>query len=179
MWLYFCSLLYIFPHKAQAVASARVVNNCPYPIYIRSVLASDIGEPFLLHPGDLYTEPYRPQVCYNNIPNKSPPSNCSGVSIKIGKSLSMPSITQFEYTYVPNATPDLYYDISDINDAFPRQFCQYGYTLSMEDDNCKKINCPPNCKENCSAIYNYYNDDLATSGCDSRYGLDFTVCSYC
>ncbi|KAH6871058.1 hypothetical protein B0T10DRAFT_592833 [Thelonectria olida] len=88
------------------------------------------------------------------------------------------AVTQFEYTYDPTLYPgtDLYYDVSDINDAFPRQFCDYGVALKPDRPECPSVLCPPDCQKNCSAVYNYYNDDFATHGCDSDASLTLFLC---
>ncbi|KAH6865345.1 BYS1 domain-containing protein, partial [Thelonectria olida] len=88
------------------------------------------------------------------------------------------AVTQFEYTYDPTLYPgtDLYYDVSDINDAFPRQFCDYGVALKPDRSECPSVLCPPDCQKNCSAVYNYYNDDFATHGCDSHASLTLFLC---
>lgn len=99
---------------------ARVENHCPFPIYLQSV-QQPVPQPnpvYQIDPGQTYSENYKPV------------ESGTGVSIKISRMEQGPSIvdpiTQFEYAFVPSQSPNLFYDLSDINDADPRQFCEFG-----------------------------------------------------
>lgn len=144
-----------------------------------------------LSPGESYSETYRYASAYNPATNAD---SSIGVSIKItsDRRLSQATteseriaafqsspITQLEYTYDPTLypAPDLYYDVSDIDDTSPRQFCQYGITLQPESAECQPVTCLPDCHRNCSAVYNYADDDFATYGCHSDSALTMLLCS--
>ena len=89
------------------------------------------------------------------------------------------AVTQFEYTYDPQvdpSLPDLYYDMSDVDDQLPRQFCPWSYTLEPGSSRCRRVRCPANCSQICTEVYNVHDDDHATAGCDSGIGLTLTLC---
>jgi hypothetical protein len=145
-----------------ASPQARVVNNCPFTIYLQSVQteASHIEE---LTPGDVYTEELKLAL------------NGTGVSIKISRSIQAlvsavaGAITQLEYAYTPWMLPypDVYYDVSDIDDRQPRQFCDYGFALQGPRVDCPTVTCPPDCGNFCAEVYNKPKDDYATRACQS------------
>jgi hypothetical protein len=172
-----------------AQSQAGVFNKCDFSVYLRSVQA-DIADVVTLLPGESYHETYRHGVTYYA---ETGSDVTVGVSIKITtdqrlsqaasdgdrvSAFDSSAVTQFEYTYDPTLYPgtDLYYDVSDINDAFPRQFCDYGVALKPDRSECPSVLCPPDCQKNCSAVYNYYNDDFATHGCDSDASLTLFLC---
>lgn len=159
--------LYLFLQVVLASPGARVVNHCPFTVYIQSVQqeSSDIHE---LQPGGLYSEAYKTVV------------DGTGVSIKIatavlGASLATP-LTQFEYTFVPWQNPDLFYDVSSINDQAPRQFCQYGLSVQPSSAECALIVCQADCGNFCSQVYNVPNDNFATKGCRASGDTILTLC---
>ncbi|KAH6883497.1 hypothetical protein B0T10DRAFT_410933, partial [Thelonectria olida] len=88
------------------------------------------------------------------------------------------AVMLFEYAYNPtlHAGADLYYDASDINDAFPRQFCDYGLALKPDRSEYPSVLCPPDCQGNRSAVYHYEDDGSATHGCDSDTSLTLFLC---
>ncbi|KAJ2982411.1 hypothetical protein NQ176_g1406 [Zarea fungicola] len=162
----FAAFSFIF-HVALASPGARVVNRCPFAVYLQSVQQAP-SETHELQPGDLYFEAYKPVI------------DGTGVSIKIatanlGTSLAGP-LTQFEYAFVPGQNPDLYYDISSINDMAPRQFCQYGLHVQPSSAECASIDCPSDCGNFCSQVYNEPNDDFATKGCHASGDTTLTLC---
>lgn len=145
---------------------ARVENHCPFPIYLRSVqqLILEPSPVYRIDPGQAYSENYKPV------------NNGTGVSIKISRVLSMTGpITQFEYAFVPQQTPNLFYDLSDINDGNPRQFCDFGLALYPSSLECSPIICPADCRRSCSQVYNKFDDDSATRGCHEE-SLALIVC---
>ncbi|EXU95176.1 hypothetical protein X797_011750 [Metarhizium robertsii] len=166
---------------AHALGHAIVINRCPFSVFLASVQATS---PFVLElpPGDTYVETYRPV------------ENGTGVSIKItsdicvGKTLTdvgranafaSSSKTQLEYSYVPSQHPtDLYYDLSDINDEFPRQFCAYGVALHTSASDCPGVLCPSSCDDVCPNVYNDPNDNHATKGCRSSVDIALALCAY-
>lgn len=159
--------LYLFFQAVLANPGARVVNHCPFTIYIQSV-QQESSQTHELQPGDFYFEGYKTVV------------NGTGVSIKMatanfGASPAGP-LTQFEYAFVPWQDPDLYYDVSSINDIAPRQFCQYGLSLRPSSAECAPIVCPPDCGNFCSQVYNKPNDDVATKGCHASGDTTLTLC---
>ncbi|KAK8140587.1 hypothetical protein G3M48_003502, partial [Beauveria asiatica] len=115
-----------------------------------------IPEPFpvyQINSGQTYSEDYKPV------------ENGTGVSIKISRMQTIAGpITQFEYAFVPEQSPSLFYDLSDINDANPRQFCEFGLALYPSFRECSPVICPANCGQFCSQVYNKFNDDYATQG---------------
>lgn len=137
---------------------ARVENHCPFPIYLQSVQRPPTRQNpvYRIDPGQTYSENYKPVL------------DGTGVSIKISKMAStvVAPVTQFEYAFVPGQSPNLFYDLSDINDADPRQFCEFGLALYSSSAQCPTVVCPPNCAQFCSQVYNKFNDDYATKGCD-------------
>ncbi len=136
---------------------AHVKNQCNSPIYLQSVQPPDIPAPAVkINPGEIYSEDYKPVV------------HAAGVSIKNSKAEAggtvADPITQFEYSFVPDQLPDLYYDISNINNAQPRQFCEFGLALYPSSPQCPAIVCPPDCTEFCPQVYNMPSSH-ATNGC--------------
>lgn len=159
--------LYLFLQVVLASPGARVVNHCPFTVYLQSVQqeSSDIHE---LQPGASYSEVYKTVV------------GGTGVSIKLatavlGASLADP-LTQFEYAFVPWQNPDLFYDVSSINDQAPRQFCQYGLRIQPSSAECASIVCPADCGSFCSQVYNVPNDNFATKGCRASGDTILTLC---
>ncbi len=158
---------------AVAGPQARVVNSCPFAVYLQSVQLEARPMQYL-GPGAVYSEDCRPVV------------EGTGVSIKIAKALQLDSwhidndgpVTQFEYGYTPWQLPsDLYYDVSDINDAAIRQFCSYGLEVQHSAPECPQIVCPPGCDTFCLQAYNQPND-IATKGCHSGGDITLTLCAY-
>jgi hypothetical protein len=177
--------------SGRAQSQARVLNKCPFPVYIRSVLGD---EPLvqIVPPGEAYAETYRHLSAYNPAYGYN---TSVGVSIKIVRGPEISSnmeeekkmalfhqwgaVTQFEYTYDPSLgpdLPDLYYDISEIDDRSPRQFCQWGYSIRPDSSSCEEVVCPARCDSNCANVYNVWNDDHATRGCSSEVGLSLVLC---
>lgn len=159
--------LYFFLRAAMASLEARVENQCPFPVYLQSVQTepSEIRE---IQPGNVYSEGFKPV------------QDGTGVSIKIAMaslatSLAGP-ITQFEYAFVPWQTPNLFYDISSINDEVPRQFCQHGLTVRPSSAECAPIVCSPGCLDFCSQVYNKPDDDFATTGCNTSGDITLVLC---
>lgn len=134
---------------------ARVENHCPFPVYLRSVqqLILEPSPVYQIDPGQAYSEIFKPV------------DNGTGVSIKISRGQSVIGpITQFEYSFVPQQTPNLFYDLSDINDGNPRQFCDFGLALYPYSPEFSPIICPADCRRSCSQVYNKFDDDSATRG---------------
>lgn len=159
--------LYLISHVVLASPGARVVNYCPFTVYVQSV-QQEPSEIYEVSPGGSYSEAYRTVI------------DGTGVSIKIatatlGASLADP-LTQFEYAFVPWQNPDLFYDVSSINDQAPRQFCQYGLRVQPSSAECASIVCPADCGNFCSQVYNEPNDDFATKGCRASGDTILTLC---
>lgn len=178
-------------HACWAQSQARVLNSCSFPVYIRSVQGDD-PPVNILSPGEMYAEQYRYLSAYNPAVGYN---TSVGVSIKIARGLDISpdmdqqqrvdsfdksgAVTQFEYTYDPfvkPGMPDLYYDISDIDDRPTRQFCQWGLSLQPDSPSCEAVSCPAQCGSNCAAVYNVWNDDEATHACGSEIGMTLMLC---
>lgn len=178
-----------FCWSCQAVSQARIFNQCDFPVYVRSVLG-DSPAVGVVNPGDSYVEDYRYLSAFNPAYGHN---TTVGVSMKIVHDATVDhamsdqeriaafdgasTVTQLEYTYDPSLTPDLYYDISDINDERPRQFCQWGLELLPDSPECATVSCPSNCGQDCPAVYNAWNDDHATHGCSSSVGITLLLCT--
>jgi hypothetical protein len=175
--------------RCNGLATATVSNRCIFPVYLKSV---QLSETLLqtLFPGDCYNESYRYASAFN--PAIGALSSV-GVSIKIttnetvgqysdetarNAAFDSSAVTQFEYTYepVPYPSPDLYYDLSDLDDNMPRQFCDYGIRLEASSVECDTITCLPDCSRVCSDAYNN-PDDIATHACYSTANLNLILCS--
>lgn len=179
--------LYALAGTATATAKATIVNACPFVVYVSSVQSPTITQTVQeLKPGESYAENYKPRICFDAENN-----TCTGTSIKISRSPSLVPLSQFEYTFIPEnsdtSMPDLFYDMSDIDDGRPRQFCQYGYSLKsvcnervcfIPRNECVEVSCLPACDLTCPNVYNVYNDDFATHACRSHVGLSLVLCDY-
>lgn len=174
------SVLALLIASAYAVSKARVQNNCSFPIFLSPVQVEANLPITTLQPGKTYQENYRLKMAMAGRPP-------TGVSIKVssdprmgdrkdGNDLSGIPLTQLEYTYDPAMWPDLFYDISDINDHEPRQFCHSGLRLIPDRKTCPTITCPPGCGSFCSQAYNK-PDDLGTKACSSDTGITLLLCS--
>lgn len=173
--------------RCNGLAKAIVSNRCSFPVYLKSVqLNASILQ--TLFPGEHYSETYRYVSAFN--PATGTLSSV-GVSIKIttneavGQCSDEPTrnatfdssaVTQFEYTYEPASLPDLYYDLSDINDAMPRQFCGYGIKIEPWSVDCDTIACKPDCSRPCGVAYNNPAEN-ATHACHSSVSLNLILCS--
>jgi hypothetical protein len=173
----------------SAISHARILNRCAFPVYIRSVLA-DSPTVISIDPGASFVEQYRSLVNFNPAYGYD---TTVGVSMKIVRDAKVGqavndqqriaafetagALTQFEYTYDPSLSPDVYYDVSDVDDASPRQFCQWGLKVVPDSPECETISCPASCAQECAAVYNVWNDDHATHGCNSNIGMTLVLCS--
>ena len=182
------TLLSNFVPFAFGIGTAQIINRCRFPVYITSVQV-DSSPVYALEPGDRYSEEYE----FMSAPNAATGYNATvGVSMKVTRDsrvgqnsegqiqvFDSAALTQFEYTYDPTLQPgpDLYYDISAINDATPWQFCQWGMILYTDDLACPTISCPSDCLEPCSAVYNVWNENSATHGCYSYVDLTLELCN--
>lgn len=153
-------------------ADAHVKNRCPFTVYVQSVQQQE-SRVYSIDPGMSYSEVYKPAV------------SGTGVSIKIGRNVVsdvsgghvLGPITQLEYAYTPWRSPSLWYDLSDINDEKPRQFCDHGIVLQPSSPQCPVVDCPPDCRSVCSRVYNKFDDDYATKGCLEVVDLTLTLCT--
>ncbi|KAK3934014.1 hypothetical protein QBC46DRAFT_274646 [Diplogelasinospora grovesii] len=181
-------LLFGMAERCNALARVIVLNRCSFPVYLKSVQLNETP-PQALFPGDCYSETYRYASAFNPATGNF---SAVGVSIKIttdeavgqsldetGRSAAFDSsaVTQFEYTYdpVPYPLPDLYYDLSDINDTMPRQFCGYGIRIEPSSAECNTIACTPDCSQACVDAYNNPADN-ATHACYSTVNLNLILC---
>lgn len=146
-----------------------MVNKCSFPVLLQSVQRDVLASQELI-PGATYAEDFKPET------------EGTGVAIKVGNAsagmLGGQSILQFEYSYKPGQSPDLFYDISDINNSKPRQFCQYGYQIESDSPMCRAIKCLPDCQNFCPQVYNTPSENYATAGCNSNVSLSLILCSY-
>ncbi|EEH17357.2 hypothetical protein PABG_07518 [Paracoccidioides brasiliensis Pb03] len=142
---------------ATLAGTAKVQNNCGYPVYLWSV-GGDNGQMNVIPPNHSYAEQYR--VARNG----------GGISLKISKNQNLASITQFEYTLAGNK---LFYDISAINGE---PFVNDGISLSSPNGNCHKVICPPG-ESPCKSVYNKPNDDFATHSCSAAADLTLVLCT--
>ena len=186
------SILVLFLSTAErsiALSKAIVSNRCSFPVYLKSVQLNETPT-YTLLPGDCYSETYRYASAFNPATGDT---SAVGVSIKIttnetvGLSVddfartaafNSSAITQFEYTYDPAPCPlrDLYYDLSDINDDIPRQFCDYGITIEPSSAECDTIACSSDCAHVCVDAYNNPADN-ATHACFSNINLNLILCT--
>lgn len=163
-------ILFVYHSRSSLAASqAVVVNNCSFPVLLQSV-QRDVSAVQVLSPGATYAENFKPEI------------EGTGVAIKVGDATTgtqgAQSILQFEYSYKPGQSPDLFYDISDINNSKPRQFCQYGYKLESDPPVCRTIKCLPDCQNFCPQVYNTPSENYATAGCNSNVNLSLILCNY-
>lgn len=181
-------LLGIASH-CNGLGQVIVSNRCSFPVYLQSVQLNETP-PLRLLPGDCYNETYRYASAFN--PATGALSSV-GVSIKLttngavsqssdeaarNTAFDSSAVTQLEYTYepVPFPWPDLYYDLSDINDNMPRQFCRYGIRIVPSNMECDTVACAADCSRACGAAYND-PDDIATHACYSTASLNLILCS--
>ncbi|KAK8244467.1 hypothetical protein IWZ00DRAFT_498258 [Phyllosticta capitalensis] len=149
-----------------SAGSAGVINNCDYDVNLWTA-DTERGQkgPHSLSAGGSWSEEYYMVG--------SGSSTNGGVSIKLSTSDSCEgSITQFEYTYSSDGSPDLWYDISNVNckgDACP--FYLDGFYLDAPTT----VNCGP-LTAVCDAVYNEWNDDTATHGTTSSKDLTLYLC---
>ena len=172
MLVLFLSLLLTY---VPFVTSGVIIQNrCSFPVYVDRVQIEDVSLG-VLEPGDVYQEQYRYEYRLNSVTKSN---EAVGTSFKIRRNPADNYITQFEYTYDPNSLSsptNVWYDISDINDGFPRQFCQWG--ISLLSSSCQSFICLPNCNDVCSSAYNFWSEDKNNSGCSSSYDLTLIICS--
>lgn len=156
---------------------ARVVNRCPYDVYVWTVDSDNaydckFDEPVVLKTGEAYAENFRP-------------TKIGAVSIKVTKDevCQHGHITQLEYNYKPNVN---YLDISFVDcqsgDCPGRQD---GYYLQSGNQDGKfpsaenNEHCPIcSASDQASADECAYvlPDDRQTRSCSKEANLDFYVC---
>ena len=156
---------------------ARVVNRCPYDVYVWTVDSDNaydckFDEPVLLGTGDAYAENFRP-------------TNIGAVSIKVSKDdvCSDGHITQLEYNYKPSVN---FIDISFVNcqegDCPGRQDGYYmvsgnhdGQFESAENNEHCPI-CSAHDQESADKCAYVLPDDRQTKSCSKEANLDFYLC---
>ncbi|KAK7541783.1 hypothetical protein IWX46DRAFT_173347 [Phyllosticta citricarpa] len=149
-----------------SAGSAGVINNCHYDVNLWTA-DTERGQkgPFSLPAGETWSEEYYMVGTGASLNG--------GVSIKLSTSDDCEgAITQFEYTYSSDGSPDLWYDISNVNckgTACP--FFVDGFYL----DGPTKVSCGP-ATAVCDAVYNVWNDDTATHGTSSNKDLTLYLC---
>ncbi|OWT42537.1 hypothetical protein VFPPC_17465 [Pochonia chlamydosporia 170] len=176
--MYRSVFLALFP-LVQGLSQVSVVNRCKFSVFLASV-QRDVSPIMQLGPGKTYQETYRPVVNGTGVSIKIASNSRIGEETDGGRSsaiFNVSPITQLEYSYVPEGVPDLFYDISAINDVHRRQFCQYGYELHTTSSSCDSVVCPPRCDAFCPSVYNLPDDNWATRGCKSNFGLELVLCS--
>lgn len=149
--------------QAFAVGTARVVNNCGFPVWYASI-AQDVHAPMQQLPLEGFQQAYSLAGI--------------GVSVKLAQNATGP-VTQFEYTW---SDGKVYYDISHI-DGNP--FAVVGTSLSpsgtrrADFPTCKTVECPP-CSGSTAQCYcdDAYNqpDDVRTMVCPEDTDLTMTLC---
>jgi len=156
---------------------ARVINRCPYDVYVWTVDSDNaydcrFDEPVVLATGESYAENFRP-------------TTIGAVSIKVTKEevCEKGKITQLEYNYKPNVN---FLDVSFVDcgsGECPGR--QDGYYLQSGNENGEypsaenNEHCPI-CKAHdmdsgnkCAYVL---PDDRQTKSCDKNANLDFYVC---
>lgn len=158
----------------------RVVNRCPYKVYLWSVLKGQgcpSSDGTILETGDFYQENHRTDAV-------------TGVSIKISKSDRCKGIdcTQLEYFINPDKSyPFNFLDVSYVDcldgDCPSRQ---EGFYLKSGNEDGKfqtagadKAICPIlSCSnaDECAKMAYILPDDVQTKSCDPQANLDFYMC---
>jgi hypothetical protein len=182
------------PAPISQNGAAIVVNDCNFPVYYKSISNHSVL-PSIIPPAGTYKETYRLNIVNGTLnANGTVNGTLSGISIKLSLNQSIANaanesdafdastITQFEYTYNPNLTPGLWYDISNVNGyldgsdgSWPFEMFG-GLTLEGTSSECPIVTCPLN-NVTCSAAYTNWNDDWATHSCRNNNSLILTLCS--
>lgn len=149
-----------------SAGKATVINNCDSGVNLWTADTSRGQKgPHSVSAGGKWSEEYY-------MVGDGDASN-GGVSIKLTTGNDCEgSITQFEYTYSASGSPNLWYDISNVNckgDACP--FYSGGFLL----DGPTPVDCGPLTLV-CDKVYNLWNDDLATHGMTSDEDLVLYLC---
>ncbi|KAF2019304.1 hypothetical protein BU24DRAFT_458993 [Aaosphaeria arxii CBS 175.79] len=161
---------------------ALVVNNCPYDVYLWSVVNEQgCGEPFILKTGGSYRENYREDEHNKGV----------GVSIKLAKENQCKgvAITQLEY-FLDQSTDTNFLDVSyvDCSKELYGGDCpgrKDGYYLkagnadvaTVADANnphCPTFSCDS--MESCDKTSYVNPDDVQTKSCPIDNPLDFYLC---
>ncbi|KAK8185641.1 hypothetical protein BC567DRAFT_826 [Phyllosticta citribraziliensis] len=149
-----------------SAGSAGVKNNCDYDVHLWTA-DTERGQrgPEILSSGGSWNEEYYMVG--------SGASLNGGVSIKLATTDSCEgAITQFEYTYSSDGSPDLWYDISNVNCQGTE--CPF-YLDGFHLDAPTTVTCGP-ATVKCDAVYNVWNDDTATHGTTSSKDLTLYLC---
>ncbi|KAF2092247.1 hypothetical protein K490DRAFT_53385 [Saccharata proteae CBS 121410] len=152
---------------AAIAGKATVVNNCDSDVHLwtADTQRGQLGPHSLSANGGDWSEAYY-MVGDGD-------SSDGGVSIKLTTDDDCDgAITQFEYTLSESGSPDLWYDISNVNckgDSCP--FYVGGFYLAAPI----AVDCGP-LTLLCDAVYNLFNDDKATHGTDSDEDLTLYLC---
>lgn len=153
-------LICAFASTSLAVGSITVKNNCPSPLYYKSVATNDAP-----------AKPLQPNKDYKEQLRTSP--NGGGVSIKVGKTKDVSGpIAQLEYTL---KSPQLYYDLSFVNAQQSNPFVPDGISLTPSDKKCHTIVCRPG-DANCKSAYQKPHDDHATVACGDSADYEAVFC---
>ncbi|KAH7053074.1 hypothetical protein B0J12DRAFT_44221 [Macrophomina phaseolina] len=142
----------------MATGKAIVINNCDEDVNVwtADTERGQLGPETIKGSGGKWSE------AYYMVGDGS--SSNGGVSIKLSTTDSCEGpITQYEYTYSSSGTPNLWYDISNVNckgDACP--FYTGGFYLDADIS----VDCGP-LTFLCDAVYNLWNDDKATHGTEA------------
>ncbi|EKG10297.1 hypothetical protein MPH_12577 [Macrophomina phaseolina MS6] len=151
----------------MATGKAIVINNCDEDVNVwtADTERGQLGPETIKGSGGKWSE------AYYMVGDGS--SSNGGVSIKLSTTDSCEGpITQYEYTYSSSGTPNLWYDISNVNckgDACP--FYTGGFYLDADIS----VDCGP-LTFLCDAVYNLWNDDKATHGTEATKDTTLYLC---
>lgn len=152
---------------AAMAGSAIVVNNCAsnVNVWTADTERGQLGPDVIKKNGGTWSEEYY------MVGDGS--SNHGGVSLKLSTTDSCEgAITQYEYTLSSDGSPDLWYDISNVN--CKGEACPF-YTDGFYLDAPTAVDCGP-LTALCDAVYNLFNDDTATHGTESTNDLTLYLC---
>ena len=164
------------PAPASENGAAIVVNNCSFLVYYKSV-GNHTVLLSIIAPGDSYIETYRLNIVNRTLnPDGTVDGTLGSVSIKLASNQTIGEaanesdafdasiITQFEYTYNPNRSPRLWYDVSNVNgylnlseSSWPFDIYR-GLNITGTSSEYPTLVCPPD-NATCSAAYTHWDDN--------------------
>jgi hypothetical protein len=131
-----------------------IKNNMGQTIYLWTT--TNIPEPMVTLPnGQTYQENWKINP------------DAGGVSIKISTTLNEADIFQYEYTLIGTT---IWWDVSLINMAITSLFDTLGFTVTSDNPNCLKVNCPAGDTQ-CNDAYLFPTDDQATRACEATTNM--------
>ena len=117
--------------------------------------------PTIIPAGGSYSEPYHTPAT-------------GGVSLKLSKTSSIVSCTQFEYTLLGGF---IWYDGSNVNCAGADcPFMADGIYMATSQPSCPTRTCSPG-ETPCTGFYTLYNDDVNSLSCSPDADISMYLCS--